>query len=367
MRKFSFCILLFAVSVLFGMSVGAESVSLLKDLDVANGYMIQFDKDTPFYTVELDEGEGLPQIIAVPKSEDCTIKIDGADKKIYPGTEETVTVSVSDTKGNFATYTLKVYARSEKGGLEFLRCLNGTMSPQYRDSARNFYIILPNECTEAELDIRTIDKNAHVSVTGNENLPEGKRKRVVMTITDSNGTAYEYALFIYREAKVSSNINRSFLLSGIQINGGLVPIDFEQTKGYYRICVPDEHKKLTVKALAEERNNIVEISGTDTVADAEHNIMTITVSDPDDETLGKSIYVLDFFRSSYVTTPVFSAFQATVLISVSVFFTVAVLAAVYVLVIRKKKKAADNTDIKAEVSEKEDTPVASEKDLSGRC
>ena len=78
MRKICFCILLFSMSVMFDTKVSAEYVSLLKDLDVTNGFMIQYDKDTPFYTVELDEGESLPQIIAVPKNEDCTVKIDVA-------------------------------------------------------------------------------------------------------------------------------------------------------------------------------------------------------------------------------------------------------------------------------------------------
>ncbi len=313
MRKISFYILLFTISVLFCSKVNAETVPMLKDLDVTNGFMIQFDKDTFFYTVELDEGESLPQIIAVPKSEECTVQIDGDDKKVYPGTEQTVIVSVNDTNGNFTAYTLKIYAKGENGGLEFLQCLNGTMSPQYRDTAQNFYIVLPNEYTSAELEVRTIDKNAEVEIIGNENLDEGKRKKVIMNITDSDGVKYEYALYIYREVKVSSNVNHSFLLSDIQINDGLVPIDFEPTKGYYRVGVTPKNKKLTVKASAEERNNVVEISGTDTVTDAEHNIMTITVSNPNDETLGKSIYVLDFFSDSYMTATVFSAFQQCLL------------------------------------------------------
>ena len=56
MRKICFCILLFSMSVMFDTKVSAEYVSLLKDLDVTNGFMIQYDKDTHFYTVELDEG-----------------------------------------------------------------------------------------------------------------------------------------------------------------------------------------------------------------------------------------------------------------------------------------------------------------------
>lgn len=361
MRKVSFFLLLFTISMLLSATAHAESVSLLKDLDVTNGFMIQYDKDTPFYTVELDEGESLPQIIAVPKSEDCTVHIDGAEQKVAPGEERTVTVSVNDTKGNFATYTLKVYAKGEQGGLAFLRCINGTMSPQFRDSARNFYITLPNECTAAELDIRTIDKKANVKITGNENLAAGKRKRAIMTITNSDGTVYEYALYIYREAAVSSNVNRSFLLSNIQINNGLVPIEFEQTKGYYRIGVSKKHEKLVVKALAEERNHIVEISGTDIVTDAEHNIMTITVSDPDDESLGKSIYVLDFYYHSYMTTPVFSAFQTTVLVISAVLATLLLLAAVYFFARKKRKKQEDDAQIE------ECASVIAEGDLSERC
>ena len=359
MRKICFYTFLLAISVIFGTTVGADSVSLLKDLDVTNGFMIQYDKDTPFYTVELDKGEIIPQIIAVPKNEDCTVRVDGADQKVYPGTEKTVTVSVNDTKGNFATYTLKVYAKGEKGGLEFLRCINGTMSPQFRDSARNYYIILPNEHSAAELDIRTVNKKAVVNVTGNENLQEGKRKKAVITVKNSDGTTYEYALYIYREAKVSSNVNRSFLLSSIQINNGCVPIAFEQTKGYYRIAVTKSCKKLDVKALAEERNNIVEISGTDIVTDAEHNIMTITVSNPDDESLGKSVYVLDFYRNSYMTTPVFSVFQMVVLVVSAVFFALIFLAVIHAVI---KKKRIDEGDMI-----QESINVVSEKDLSGRC
>ena len=365
MHRKIFCIVLITVSILLCIRVNAESVSLLKDLDVTNGFMIQFDKDTLFYTVELDEGESLPQIVAVPKNDDCTVKIDGAEQKVFPGTEQTVTVSANDTQGNFVTYTLKVYAKGEKGGLKFLRCLNGIMSPQYRDSARNFYIILPNEYSRAELDIRTIDDAAKVEIIGNENLAEGKRKRAILNITDSEGVKYEYALYIYREAKVSSGINRSFLLSDIQINNDLVPIEFEQTKGYYRIRVPQNVTKLDVKAVAEERNNIVEIAGTDVVTDAEHNIMTITVSNPDDESLGKSIYVLDFFHDSYMTTPKYSEFQTIVLIISAIFFTFVILAAIYVFVLRRKKKIDDEES--QQQSREDNIILESENELSGRC
>ncbi len=366
MRQKIFCIMLITVSILLGMKANAESVSLLKDLDVANGFMIQFDKDTFFYTVELDTDENLPQIIAVPQSEDCTVKIDGAEKKVFPGSEQTVTVSVHDTQGNFETYTLKVYAKGKKGGLEFLQCLNGTMSPQYRDSARNFYITLPNKYDAAKLKIRTVDKNAKTQIVGNENLEAGKRKRVMLNITDSDGVKYEYALYIYREAKVSSNINRSFLLSDIQINNGLVPIEFERTKGYYRIGVSQKVKKLDIKAFAEERNHIVEISGTDVVTNAEHNIMTITVSDPGDESLGKSIYVLDFFHNSYMTTPKYSRFQTIILVVATVFFTSIILAAIYVFLSRRKKKIGDKQS-QQQIEKSKNIALESGDELSGRC
>lgn len=54
--------------MLFGARVGAESVSLLKDLDVTNGFMIQYDKDTLFYTVELERAKACRRFLPYPKA-----------------------------------------------------------------------------------------------------------------------------------------------------------------------------------------------------------------------------------------------------------------------------------------------------------
>jgi hypothetical protein len=328
MNRKNLFIILTVLIISFAIKVQAETPALLKDLDVSNGFMIQFDKNTLTYTVELDEGESFANVIAVPANDECTIQIEGEHEKVKPGSEHIITVSVSDMQGNFTTYTLKVYAQAEKGGMSFLRCLNGTMSPQYRDTARNFYVIVPYDCSYADLDIRTWDKNAVVEVIGNENIEKGKRKRVMIKITDTNGTVSEYALYVYRQMEINSSINRSFLLSDIQINSGKIPVNFEPTKGYYRLEVPSSISKLDIKALADDRKNIVEITGSDTITDYEHNIVTIAVSNPDDETKGKSIYVLDFFHNSFVNTPTFTKLQliavcfAVSLISIVIFWGV---------------------------------------------
>lgn len=328
MNRKNLFIIMTVMIISFAIKVQAETPALLKDLDVSNGFMIQFDKNTLTYTVELDKGESYANVIAVPANDECTIQIEGEHEKVSPGSEHIITVSVSDMQGNFETYTLKVYAQAEKGGMSFLRCLNGIMSPQYRDTARNFYIVLPYDCEYADLDIRTWDKDAVVEVVGNEKFEKGKRKRVMVKITDTNGNVSEYALYVYRQMEVNSNINRSFLLSNIQINSDKVPISFEPTKGYYRLEVPSSISKLDIEALADDRKNIVEISGSDTITDYEHNIVTITVSNPDDETDGKSIYVLDFYKNSFVNTPTYTKMQliaiclAVFIISIAIFFGV---------------------------------------------
>lgn len=328
MSRKNLFIILTVLIISFATKVQAETPALLKDLDVSNGFMIQFDKNTLTYTVELDKGESYANVIAVPANDECTVQIDGENEKVTPGYEHIITISANDMQGNFETYTLKVYAQAEKGGMSFLRCLNGIMSPQYRDTARNFYIVLPYDCEYADLDIRTWDKDAVVEVVGNEKLEKGKRKRVMVRITDTNGTISEYALYVYRQMEVNSNINRSFLLSNIQINSDKVPISFEPTKGYYRLEVPSSISELDIEALADDRRNVVEISGSDTITDYEHNIVTITVSNPDDETEGKSIYVLDFYKNSFINTPTYTKLQliaicfAVFLISIVLFFGV---------------------------------------------
>lgn len=353
-----FTIMLTAILLtLFPMTVYAEeSPSLLKDLDVTNGFMIQFDKNTFTYTVELDEGETTADVVAVPYSDNCNVKIEGDGEKIPAGSSHTVTVSVNDSQGNFATYTLNVYAQADKGGLSFLRCLNGTMSPQYRETARNFYIILPNEYDSAELDIRTWDEKADVKIEGNENIEEGKRKRAIMTITDSDGVVSEYALYIYRQKPLESNINRSYTLSDIQINSGLVPIEFEQAKGYYEIEVPDSVSSLEISAIASNRENVVEISGSDVVTDDENTIVTITVSNPDDDTTDKSIYVLEFYRNSAVKTPKYTDYQLIVAIVSSIMLSFIVFSLIHMFVSNKKKKAKktyENVEEKAQESDDE--------------
>ena len=364
MYKKIFFILIVTIGVLLIQTVYAETPALLKDLDVTNGFMIQFDKDTLTYTVELDDGENLAEVIAVPKNDECTVEIEGAEEKVVPGAERIITVSAHDMQGNFATYTLKVYAKAQQGGLSFLRCLNGTMSPQYRETARNFYIILPNDCDHAELDIRTWDEDAVVNISGNENIEEGKRQRVIMTITDTDGTVSEYALYIYRRSETISNINSSFLLSDIQINGGSVPIEFEQTKGYYRIAVSESVSKLNIDAFAGDRKNIVEIMGSDTITNNEHNIVIISVSNPDDETQEKSIYVLDFFCESYMTTPKYTDFQLTVII-ISACLIVFLLLLLYIY--NNKKRKNNYTDKLEEQPEEDDFMVPEDaKDLSLR-
>ena len=363
MYKKIFFMLIVTIAVLLFQTVYAETPALLKDLDVTNGFMIQFDKDTLTYTVELDEGENLAEVIAVPKNDECIVEIHGAEEKVTPGTERVITVSVHDMQGNFATYTLKVYAKAQQGGLSFLRCLNGTMSPQYRETARNFYIILPNDCDHAELDIRTWDEDAIVDISGNENIEEGKRQRAIMTITDTDGTVSEYALYIYRRSETVSNVDTSFLLSDIQINDGSVPIEFEQTKGYYRIAVSESVSKLDIDAFAEDRKNIVEITGTDTITDNEHNIVIINVSNPDDETQGKSIYVLDFFRESFMTTPKYTDFQLTVMIISACLITCLLLLLYSFLHKKRKNHYTDDTE---QPLEKHSMKAEDAKDLSLR-
>lgn len=336
----------------------ADTPSLLKDLDVTNGYMMQFMQDTYRYTVELDEGETTANIMAIPADDKCSVLITGNENKVSLGAPKTVLVSVNDTQGNFVTYTLDVYAYGEKGGLSFLDCENGIMYPQYRDTIRNYYITLPYDCNSAELNIRTRDSDDKVAVDGNENIEPGKRKRVLLTVENGEGKKTQYVIYVYRQRQIQSNIDLDFLLSSIEINNGAVKIDFERTRGYYKIEVPRGIDEVDVKALAENGRNIVNVIGNNVISDENNNIVIVTVNSPDDSEAEQSVYVLDFVRDSFVATPQYTGMQMLAVIIASVFFT-GLLAFLLIYLYKTRNKDAENSFVLADP----ETEVVEEREM----
>lgn len=356
MHKKIFCLFVIAAAcIASAFTAYADTPSLLKDLDVTNGYMMQFNEDTYRYTVELNEGETVANIMAIPIDDKCSVQITGNENKVSLGDPKTVLVSVNDTQGNFVTYTLDVYAYGEKGGLSFLDCENGIIYPQYRDAIRNYYITLPYDCDSAELDIRTWDSDDRVTVDGNENMEPGKRKRVLLTVENGEGKETQYAIYVYRQRKIQSNIDLDFLLSSIEINNGAVKIDFERTRGYYKIEVPRGIDEVDVKAFAENGRNIVNVLGSNVISDENNNIVTVTVSSPDDSETEQSVYVLDFVRDSFAATPKYTGMQMLAVMIASAFFT-GLFAFLLIYLYKSRNKDAEADD-EIEVIEERETDL----------
>ena len=324
------------LTMLYPMAVKAGTeVSLLKDLDVTNGIMIQYEPQIILYTVELFEGETEIDVIAVPKNDQCIVTVEGDETPMELNSERIVRVSAHDDIGNFETYILMVYSReiipeAERGwGLNYLACENGIISPHYRASAEQYYIILKNDQTEAILDIRPKNREASITVTGNKDLQEGVRSRAQITITETNGIARSYRLYIYRESQIRSQVDRSFLLSSVEINGRAVEIDFNQNKGYYDLSVPKSVKTLQVTAIAQDRTNVVDILGSSAMDDKTPVLVTIVVRNPDFPDKGMSVYTLRLVYDSTFYSAIYSHFQMIVVAAVTAVATLAASAAFF--------------------------------------
>lgn len=332
MRKMAYSALLAFLIIILGCMpvIHADTPSLVKYLNVSNGRMIQFDKNILYYTVELNKGETIPQIVTVPFNDDCRIEVEGDTEAIYAGQKHTVTVYAYNSKGDTVTYILDVYPYgNELNGLSFLRCRNGTMAPQYRETALNYYVVLPPEQDHADLDIRPKNTSDSVRVIGNANLPQGERTLVRVIITDRRGRESSYNIFVYRMPPITSPLNPSFLLNDVQINDGAVVYNFNPYQTYYELEVPADITKLDINATAMNRSNIVQIYGAGALAKND-NFVSVIVRNPDDKSNRQSVYTFRLYHSSLsktlrfttlqITAVGFASFIAAGLISVGLYF-----------------------------------------------
>ena len=285
---------------------------LIRDIKVENGYMVAFNPEVLTYTVELYGGETYANIIVSPIDESYAVQIDGNEAEWIPGEERTVTVTVYDWSGNSDTYYLNISVPDESSMIRFMQCLNGTMTPQFRSSAQTYYFLLPNQESQIKLDIRTVDPNARTELYGNENLPEGRRKHLTLSVYDSVGRSEIYQLYVYRESPIAANINSNCLLKSLQLNSGAVDFIFNSKQFYYKLPVSKSISEIFVSATAESRENVVEIVGNRILSDDHANILTLIVYNPDRGFTPKSVYTLELYHDTLRTHPKFSMLQMIV-------------------------------------------------------
>lgn len=292
-------------------SVRAEGdTNLIQDIQVANGSMTPFDKGEYNYTVELESGEQYADVIVVPRDEDTVVEVEGNENPLKAGEKNVITVKAHDLKGHTAEYTLTVSSQSEGSPIQFLQCLNGTLSPQYTSSTRIYYIVLPYSETSAKLDIRLGDESYSAEVVGNEDLPSGERTHVKVNIRNGDDEIIDvYHLYIYRESEVRPAISGDCLLRSLQINGGAIDLNFSATQHYYRVEVPRDATSLDVAAIAENRSNVVQVIGSESMSRQGKTIVSVIVFNPDNPHVGQSVYTLELYRRSLRGTPIYSTFQ----------------------------------------------------------
>lgn len=295
--------------------------SLIKNITVSNGEMVQFDESIHSYSVLLFEGETQADILATPRENTYTVQIEGNDT-VTLGKEVPVSVYVFDTMGNSEVYNLKIYASSdnEYPALDYIACNNGLISPKYREGVERYYITLENDQSYADLDIRTYFSDSKVTVTGNSNLDEGKRTKASLIITNPDGSIHTYELYIYRKAQFHAPINPEHTLSYLKINNETIKIDFKRYMYYYEITVPSSVDFLNITAMAENKGDIVKIIGSTALNHSKVNLINILVYAPGSD--NKSVYTLRVSHDSLFRTPKFTTLQvfligiSTVIISV---------------------------------------------------
>ena len=159
--------------------------------------------------------------------------------------------SNKNSSGNKTTSNSKT--KSSDNDLESLTINNAKISPAFQKSITTYNVTVPNEVSKLVIDYKKSDEKATVSIVGNENLSVGNNV-VKIIVTAEDGSKKTYVLNVLKTKDNSNNKLRSLKVK----ESNLYP-KFDSDVNEYSIKLEKKVKKLTIDAIAKDKNSKVEI------------------------------------------------------------------------------------------------------------
>ena len=133
---------------------------------------------------------------------------------------------------------------------------NSKITPSFSPDVTNYTVTIPSDIDKLNIDCITNDKNAKVSITGNEDLKNKENAVIKITVTAEDGSQKVYTLNINKSNDI---INNKLLV--LNVKEGDLSSDFDKDKYEYTVTVPKKTKKLTIDAVAEDKDSKIEYIG----------------------------------------------------------------------------------------------------------
>ncbi len=164
-------------------------------------------------------------------------------------------------------------SKSSNNDLESLTINQAKVSPTFSKSTTVYQVVIPNDVDHLQLDYKTADSHATVKVVGNEKLSSGSKHVVKIIVTAEDGSTKTYTLNVERAKDDSNN-----KLESLTIKESNLSPKFDADINEYRIKLDKNVKKLTIGAIAKDKNSKVEIIDNRDL-DRHNSIVLVKVTD----------------------------------------------------------------------------------------
>lgn len=170
-----------------------KSNTKLKSITLSTG-SIEFNPDTYQYNIEVVDTVNTINVAAVPEDSTSKVQVNG-NTNITNGSVISILVTGTDNSSSFYKITVKKNEEKELSNNAYLEELSIENYTIPFDSKINDYsLTIDNGVTELNINYKTQDEKATVSITGNNNLQNGSKINIKVTAED--GTENNYILNI---------------------------------------------------------------------------------------------------------------------------------------------------------------------------
>ena len=128
------------------------------------------------------------------------------------------------------------------------------MSPAFSKDVTSYSITVPKDVNKLDLDYKLSDSKASVKVVGNANLKSNKSNAVEIIVTAEDGSTKTYTLNVSFSSDNSSN-----KLVSLDVKESNLYPKFDSDVNEYKIKLKKNVSKLTIDAIAKDKNSKVEI------------------------------------------------------------------------------------------------------------
>ena len=144
--------------------------------------------------------------------------------------------------------------KSSNNLLDSLTINNAKMSPAFSKDVTSYSITVPKDVNKLDLDYKLSDSKASVKVIGNDNLKSNKNNVVEIIVTAEDGSTKTYTLNVSFSSDSSSN-----KLASLEVKESSLYPKFDSDVNEYKIKLKKKVSKLTIDAIAKDKNSKVEI------------------------------------------------------------------------------------------------------------